>query len=189
LQKEDQNSLYKTIDKYIPPAVLKRKNTGKTWLYGYNEKYDLVIISKTGELGEIISINGLIIGLPKKPPAHPNSKLDVYKRSVKKEEQYWEREELPKELTRISSIFQWNEMPDNFKSNWVDYIENEFDKRELGHWFYNNGTPIYMTGSHYMYLQWTSIDIGYPDFREANRIFLYTGRPVELTIGVLEWTI
>tara|TARA_B110000285_G_scaffold181570_1_gene205006 strand:+ start:4046 stop:6313 length:2268 start_codon:yes stop_codon:yes gene_type:complete len=171
LQKEDQNSLYKTIDKYIPPAVLKRKNTAKTWLYGYNEKYDLVIISKTGELGEIISINGLIIGLPKKPSVHPNSKLDVYKRSVKKEEQYWEREELPKELTRISSIFQWNEMPDNFKSNWVDYIENEFDKRELGHWFYNNGTPIYMTGSHYMYLQWTSIDIGYPDFREANRIF------------------
>jgi len=171
LQKEDQNSLYKTIDKYIPPAVLKRKNTGKTWLYGYNEKYDLVIISKTGELGEVISINGLIIGLPKKPLVHPNSKLDVYKRSAKKEEQYWEREELPKELTRISSIFQWNEMPDNFKSNWVDYIENEFDKRELGHWFYNNGTPIYMTGSHYMYLQWTSIDIGYPDFREANRIF------------------
>ena len=171
MQKEDQNSLYKTIDKYIPPAVLKRKNTGKTWLYGYNEKYDLVIISKTGELGEVISINGLIIGLPKKPPVHPNSKLDVYKRSAKKEEQYWEREELPKELTRISSIFQWNEMPDNFKSNWVDYIENEFDKRELGHWFYNNGTPIYMTGSHYMYLQWTSIDIGYPDFREANRIF------------------
>ena len=171
MQKEDQNSLYKTIDKYIPPAVLKRKNTAKTWLYGYNEKYDLVIISKTGELGEVISINGLIIGLPKKPPVHPNSKLDVYKRSVKKEEQYWEREELPKELTRISSIFQWNEMPDNFKSNWVDYIENEFDKRELGHWFYNNGTPTYMTGSHYMYLQWTSIDIGYPDFREANRIF------------------
>ena len=171
MQKEDQNSLYKTIDKYIPPAVLKRKNTAKTWLYGYNEKYDLVIISKTGELGEVISINGLIIGLPKKPPVHPNSKLDIYKRSVKKEEQYWEREELPKELTRISSIFQWNEMPDNFKSNWVDYIENEFDKRELGHWFYNNGTPTYMTGSHYMYLQWTSIDVGYPDFREANRIF------------------
>ena len=31
--------------------------------------------------------------------------------------------------------------------------------------------PTYMTGSHYMYLQWTSIDVGYPDFREANRIF------------------
>jgi len=53
----------------------------------------------------------------------------------------------------------------------VDYIEAEFDKRELGFWFYNNGKPTYMTGSHYVYLQWTSIDVGYPDFREANRIF------------------
>ena len=35
----------------------------------------------------------------------------------------------------------------------------------------NNGIPTYITGSHYMYLQWTRIDVGYPDFREANRIF------------------
>ena len=53
----------------------------------------------------------------------------------------------------------------------MDYIEAEFDRRELGYWFYNNGKPTYMTGSHYVYLQWTSIDVGYPDFREANRIF------------------
>jgi hypothetical protein len=35
----------------------------------------------------------------------------------------------------------------------------------------NNGEPTYITGSHYMYLQWSTIDIGYPDFREANRLF------------------
>jgi hypothetical protein len=35
----------------------------------------------------------------------------------------------------------------------------------------SNGKPTYITGSHYMYLQWTKIDIGLPDFREANRIF------------------
>jgi hypothetical protein len=35
----------------------------------------------------------------------------------------------------------------------------------------NNGKPTYITGSHYMYIQWSSIDVGYPDFREANRIF------------------
>jgi hypothetical protein len=35
----------------------------------------------------------------------------------------------------------------------------------------NKGKPCYITGSHYMYLQWSSIDVGYPDFREANRIF------------------
>ena len=34
----------------------------------------------------------------------------------------------------------------------------------------NNGVPTYMTCAHYMYLQWTSIDVGYPDYREANRI-------------------
>jgi hypothetical protein len=35
----------------------------------------------------------------------------------------------------------------------------------------NNGKPTYITGTHYMYLQWTKIDVGHPDFREANRIF------------------
>ena len=29
--------------------------------------------------------------------------------------------------------------PTTFKANWVDYIEGEFDRREYGHWFVNNG--------------------------------------------------
>lgn len=164
MQKEDQNKIYYTVKDWIPRGVFKKKNTSKTWVYGYNEKYNVVVISKTGEIGEIICINNLYIALPKQPK-------ELYSRSDKKHLQHWEREELPSDLTRIHSIFQWNEMPDNFKANWVDYIEGEFDKRELGFWFYNNGIPIYITGSHYMYLQWTSIDIGYPDFREANRVF------------------
>ena len=164
MQKEDQNKIYHTVKDWIPRGVFKKKNTSKTWVYGYNEKYNVVVISKTGEIGEIICINNLYIALPKQPK-------ELYSRSDKKHLQHWEREELPSDLTRIHSIFQWNEMPDNFKANWVDYIEGEFDKRELGFWFYNNGIPIYITGSHYMYLQWTSIDIGYPDFREANRVF------------------
>ena len=47
----------------------------------------------------------------------------MFKRSKKKEEQYWEREELPKDLSRINSIFQWNDRPSLFKNKWVDYIE------------------------------------------------------------------
>ena len=62
-------------------------------------------------------------------------------------------------------------MPATFKNLWVDYIEREFERREEGHWFLNNGEPTYITGSHYMYLQWTKIDVGFPDFREANRLF------------------
>jgi len=62
-------------------------------------------------------------------------------------------------------------MSSEFKNRWVDYIERQFDYREEGTWFMNNGVPTYITGAHWMYLQWSSIDVGYPDFREANRIF------------------
>ena len=164
MQKEDQNKIYSTVINYIPSGIIKRKNKGRTWFYGYNQKYDVVVISKSGKIGEVVEVNGLHIALP---PIEGNG----YKRSETKSNQYWERKLLPRELSRISSIFQWNEMPAAFKNKWVDYIEGEFDRRELGYTFYNNGKPTYITGAHYMYLQWTTIDVGYPDFREANRIF------------------
>jgi hypothetical protein len=143
--------------------VYTNKNRNRSWLYGYNEKYDVIVISKTGEIGEIIEISGLKIALPK-----PSK--EIYQRHKDKKEQYWERQDLPKPLSKISSIFQWNEMLSDFKARWVDYIEAEFDNRELGFWFMSNGKPTYITGAHYMYLQWTTIDVGYPDFREANRL-------------------
>ena len=166
MQNEGQknNNLYRTLEDFIPKSVLTSKNKGKSWEYGYNSKYDVIIISKDGTLGDVISISGLVIGLPATPKSY-------WSRSKKKEEQHWERQELPKELSRIKSIFQWNDMPSEFKDRWVDYIEQEFDYRESGMFFKNNGVPSYVTGSHYMYLQWASIDVGYPDFREANRIF------------------
>ena len=162
--KEGQNSIYTVVKDYVPANAVTKKNGNKSWLYGYNDQYDMVVISKTGEIGEIINISGLYIALPKAPK-------NCYKRSTSKSEQHWEREPIPKQLIKIQSIFQWNDMPSEFKNRWVDYIEQEFDYRENGFWFMNNGVETYVTGSHYMYLQWSSIDIGYPDFREANRIF------------------
>jgi hypothetical protein len=136
----------------------------RSWLYGYNDQYDVVVISKTGQIGEIYEIEGLKIALPVTPEK-------CLQRHSTKAEQYWERQELPRELAKIQSIFQWNEKPKEFKDRWVDYIEQEFDFREQGFWFMNNGVKTYITGSHYMNLQWSSIDVGYPDFREANRIY------------------
>ena len=164
LQNEGQSDIYRVLEDYIPKSVLPKRNQMRLWTHGYNEQYDMVVISKTGQIGEIIEISGLKIALPAVPK-------ECLQRHEKKAEQYWERKDLPKTLDRIQSIFQWNEMPSDFKDRWVDYIEQEFDYRENGFWFMNNGTPTYITGSHYMYLQWSSIDIGYPDFREANRIF------------------
>jgi len=164
LQNQDQNSIYRVVKDYIPKSVLSSKNKAHTWQYGYNKKYDVVVISKDGTVGEVYDINGVKVALPAKPK-------NTYKRSDTKADQYWESFEYPRELSRISSIFQWHDAPDQFKNQWVDYIEQEFDRREEGFWFYNNGTPTYITGTHYMYLQWTKIDVGHPDFREANRIF------------------
>jgi len=164
LQKDDQNKIYRTLDNYISKQVFIKRNQNKSWVYGYDLKHDLVVISKDGTVGEICEINGVKIGLPTAPKK-------IYKRDVKKKEQYWESFPYSKELAKISSIFQWHDMPKHFKVKWVDYIEEEFDKREQGYWFYNNGNPTYITGTHYMYLQWTKIDVGHPDYREANRIF------------------
>lgn len=164
LQRDVRDSLYKIVKGLIPKTVISNKNRSRSWAYGYNSEYEVVIISKTGEIGEIYDVSGLLIALPPAPK-------QCHRRSVAPAEQYWERESMPRELNKISTIFQWNQMPSLFKNKWVDYIEKEFDRREQGFWFMNNGEPTYITGSHYMYLQWASIDIGYPDFREANRIY------------------
>ena len=164
MQKEGQNKLYHLLEDAIPKSTLVTKNKAKSWKYGYDEKHDVVVISKSGQIEDVISINGLRIALPKPPKK-------IYKRSSKKAEQYWERFEYPKELFRIKSIFNWHSSPTAFKNQWVDYIETEFDRREEGFWFYSNGIKTYITGSHYMYLQWTKIDVGFPNYREANRIF------------------
>ena len=165
MQNEGQNnSLCKVLKDYIPPAVISNKNRVRSWLYGYSEQYNVVVISKTGQIGEILEISGLAIALPLAPEK-------CLQRHSSKAEQYWERQELPRDLAKIQSIFQWNNKPKEFKDRWVDYIEQEFDYREQGFWFMNNGVKTYITGSHYMYLQWSSIDVGYPDFREANRLY------------------
>ena len=164
MQNEDQHKLVQEIKNYIPKSVIATKNKNKSWEYGYNEKYDVIVISKTGQINDIIEISGLIIALPKPPQK-------IHSRSKSKKEQYWKPDEIPKELIKVKSIFQWHDAPTSFKNKHIEYIENQFDKREEGFWFMNNGIPTYITGSHWMYIQHTKIDIGLPEYRNANRVF------------------
>jgi len=152
-------TLYKVITP-IKTNTIKRLNKLKKWEYGYNKEHDVIIISKTGKIGEIYEIQNLKIALPSIP-----------KNPHQFENKTWCVTEYPKELNRIKSIFDWRELPSDFKSKYIDYIESEFNKRENGFWFSNKKTPTYITGTHYMYLQWSKIDVGKPDFREANRLF------------------
>ena len=45
----------------------------------------------------------------------------------------------------------------------IQFIQEEWDRRENGYWFFNHGVPTYITGDHYFYLQWWSIDGQSPD--------------------------
>ena len=154
-----EQSLIKIIEP-IKRTTITRMNRGKKWKYGYNKEHDVIVISKNGTIGEVLEIQNLRIALPKKPVQLQHGK-------VKK----WERLNYPKELSRLKNIFDWRSHPEDQKEQWFDYIDKEFKNREEGFWFNNNGEITYITGSHYMYLQWSKIDVGAPDFREANRIF------------------
>jgi len=157
--KNHNYDIYRVANNHIGETAIRNKNRSKSWSYGYHKEYDIVVISKDGTIGDIYEINGLFIGLPKTP-------LDI-----PKGENRWVPKDYPKELKNIKTSFEWMRRDNVFKNQWIDYIEQEFDRRELGHWFMNNNKPTYITGTHYMYLQWSKIDIGLPDFRESNRIF------------------
>jgi hypothetical protein len=153
-----EQSLYKIITP-VKQNTITRLNKSKKWEYGYNKEHDIVVISKTGKIGDIYNIQNLKIALPKAP-----NKVD-------KTQDKWIPEEFPKELKKIKSVFDWRDYPEDFKEKWEPYIDEQFRLREEGHWFNNKNLATYITGTHFMYLQHSKIDVGKPDFREANRLF------------------
>ena len=103
-----KQNLYKVIEP-IKINTIKRLNKSKKWEYGYNKEHDVVIISKTGEIGEIYEIQNLRIALPKA-------------RNVFKGNNKWQVQKYPKELQKLKSIFDWKELPQEFKNKWHEYI-------------------------------------------------------------------
>lgn len=126
-------------------------------------------ICPNGTEGNVIELHGLVIVLPKEPK---KSDIMFYNRPTSM--QMWQRVDMPEELKRIRSMDEWYEKPKEFRDRFSPYIEQEFDRRRNGVWFYNNGIPTYITGRHYMFLQWSKIDIGYPSFLSFQReIFIH----------------
>jgi len=101
-----EQTLVAVLKDYIKPKILKRLNRYKKWEYGYNEEHDVVVISRTGQIGEVYEIQGIKIALPKED--------DV----IKFEGNKWKHMEYPKELSKIKSVFDWDEYPSQFKEKW-----------------------------------------------------------------------
>ena len=154
-----EQTLYKIVEP-VKRTTISRLNKKRLWKYGYNKEHDIVVISKTGKIGQVVEVQGLRIGLPTEP-----KRVHLFDKGK------WQRLDYPKELGKLKNIFDWRSYPEEAKEQWYDYIDDEFKYRDEGFWFENNGKPTYITGSHYMYLQWSKIDVGAPNFREANRLF------------------
>jgi len=130
---------------------------------------EVIWLDPDGKKGEVLELHGLDIGLPKKP-----SRSEILFNDKPKGMQMWQRIPMPQELSRIRSMDEWFEKPSEFRKKFSSYVEKEFERRHNGVWFYNNGLPTYITGRHYMFLQWSKIDVGYPSYLAFQReIFIH----------------
>ncbi len=148
------------IEDVVPYKLRKGRNEVKSWEYGYDKEYDIVIISKDGTLGEIYNVNGISIGFPEAP----KEKRDIINWDKTKRNQIWKRKELPEGLTEKTQ----------YSPRYKDYVLEEIRRREEGVWVYLNGKTVYMPGSSYFFYQWNKLDEGYPNFRIIqNELLIY----------------
>ena len=54
-----EQNLFKLVPDHIKPSIIKQQNRYGKWKYGYNKEHDVVVISKTGKIGEIYEIQNL----------------------------------------------------------------------------------------------------------------------------------
>jgi hypothetical protein len=128
------------------------------------------------EGGTIIDIQGLKCNLP--PDGYVYNIITkqlefrgIYERDKNISEQYWKR--IPMPSWYADTMKKWDEFDKKKKDDELEFYDEkleefkrqEWDRRLNGFWYMNNGVPTYLTGLHYLYLQWWSIDIGYPKFR------------------------
>lgn len=118
-------------------------------------------------MGETIRIYNTDITLPDVPP---HDEIEDW--GMPKEEQYWRRKPLPAIFRTLVKDADGNiELTREQEA----FAAREFDRIKNGFWFYNNGKPTYITGRHYYYLQyWTLENRKPPEYRETSReYYLY----------------
>lgn len=154
------------------------------------------------EGGTIIEIQGLNCNIPPEGyvfnlATKSLKYVGIHKRSEIPSEQYWERTPLPawyKDIMKKEDEYDKKKKEDDapfYDQRLEDFKAQEWERRLNGFWFMNNGKATYITGSHYLYMQWYQIDIGYPRFRQPDLEYFYFLKYVEEDpecMGMLEIT-
>jgi hypothetical protein len=102
------------------------------------------------------------------PPA--KSTIENYRRPSAN--QKWERTPLPKSFLRFRGM-EKQDVYSKLTKEEIKFILAEYKKIEYGHWFYNNGDLLWISGTNYMYLNWWKIDTGHPVFRMCDTEFFW----------------
>jgi hypothetical protein len=101
----------------------------------------------------------------------------VYERSPNKKDQYWKSFPLPewyiKKRKQEEKIILDTQNPEFVIEECEEYRRQEWFRRMNGFWFYNNGEPTYITGLHYLYLNWWPLDNGLPMYLGFDRPRFY----------------
>jgi len=99
----------------------------------------------------------------------------IYARSPKKSEQYWEHIKMPQDYNKLREKEMQRQFEDKefFDPKLEAFRQQEWDRRLNGFWFYNNGVPTYITGMHYFYLNYWTLDTGLPKYRDTDRKYFY----------------
>lgn len=167
IDKPYRRSLHTIINDHIPQDIIDAGNEKKSWKYGYNKEYDIIIISKDGTLGQIIEIENLKIGLPKPPK-------NVRFYNVARKYQKWKRYDVPKALSNFDKNNSEESNKDSlivsaFHSN-KEFIDADFKRKFEGDFLYVDGEIMYIPGGYYFFLQhYVLTDGKYPDFRMTQR--------------------
>jgi hypothetical protein len=128
--------------------------------------------------GKQVEYQGLTINIPKVGWVWDNFagewvESGVYSRSSKKSEQYWEPIKLPDwyaKKAKEERNIRINREDPQFIFDECEEVRQEFWFRRMnGMWFMNNGEPTYITGSYFFYLNFWSIDVGLPMYRDSDR--------------------
>lgn len=103
------------------------------------------------------------------PPIPPRDTIAGW--GLKKKDQMWRRTPLPsfydeRRLEEIDKQEAEEKLVEDkvlkcvkhFDPVLENYRRQEWMRRIYGYWFMNNGVPTYLTGQHYMYLQWSKLD-------------------------------
>lgn len=113
---------------------------------GYKREY--------GKRSKEITVGEVTFQLPVPP-----LRKEIANHGMKKRQQKFYRTERPK---------NWGSMS---KDERMDFIYEEWNRREQGYWFFNNGEPTYITGTHYFFLNYWQPNNEPLEYRYTDREF------------------